>query len=232
VSFFTAVIGEPPAMKRTVSARLIVDSAEVRADEVSVPRDPNFELVEVDRTFRQFIWIDRDFYAAALVDDDETVVLFSVTSRDSRFHPEFTSGPPGNIPRLAVKLGKTRFSDLSADPERVISWLGARQFVYGEVFDLANPGLYQHFACSINDAGSALPSSPPHPFDLEAGPWGIDVRGLTGGDEASERARVFRKSAVINTWTVIGPSPLFADYAPESIPLLFGIHRDLVRTLG
>jgi hypothetical protein len=69
LSFFTSVIGEPPAIRRTATR----------------PHD------QYGRPFREAIYIDPLFYVQAIVDQDETVLSFAVTTRDKRFRPGFLS---------------------------------------------------------------------------------------------------------------------------------------------
>jgi hypothetical protein len=80
LSFFEAVLGEPPTIKRTVTGK--------RTDYVE---EANFEIrkVEHPRDFREYIWIDPDFFVQAVTDDEDTVLAFSVTARNPRFNPRF-----------------------------------------------------------------------------------------------------------------------------------------------
>lgn len=88
LSFFASVLGEPPAMQRTI----------VKADYVELVHssDPDFdphadarETQErfVERSFIESTFIDRDYYVQAISDDDETVLAFSVTTARSASDP-------------------------------------------------------------------------------------------------------------------------------------------------
>jgi hypothetical protein len=155
ISFFSSVLAEPPAMRRTVEATVTSFDNTGNAH-----REP--------KTWLEVVWIDRDFYVHAVADKDETIHAYSVTTRSRRFHPKLK--PPGGsfvergwvLRQLgfaekfkgapAVKLGKTRFQDLGR-PDLAAAWIGAHNLHYFEDFWGGNPGLYQHFVYSINDAG-------------------------------------------------------------------------------
>lgn len=157
LSFFASVLANPPAMRRSF------DSAITRFDDDDTP-------YPVSVTFIEAVWIDRYFYVHAIADPDETVHAYSVTTRNRRFHPTFR--PPGGTavepswlmrrllrreyrfkPNPAVTLGTTRFAELGP-PQQAASWVGAHNAHYFEAYYFGNPGYYQHFVFSINDAGA------------------------------------------------------------------------------
>jgi len=156
LAYFTSVLGEPPAMRRTFESEIS------RFDEYG-------RWVPDSKTFIEVVYIDRDFYVQALTDVDETVHAYSVTTRSKHFRPSFR--PPGGfaverhlvLRRLGlhyryernrgIKLGKTRFAELMT-PNQAASWVGAHNAHYFEAVYLGNPGLYQTFVYSINDAGA------------------------------------------------------------------------------
>ncbi|MEX2646453.1 MAG: ETEC_3214 domain-containing protein [Gaiellaceae bacterium] len=154
ISFFSSVLGEPPAMRRTE------ESAVTRFGEAG-----NRYLEP--KTWIECVWIDRDFYVHAVADEDETVHAYSVTTRSKRFRPTFRQpggwwierGRLGRLLRLRqigrhprIKLGKTRFHELGW-PQQSSSWIGAHNMHYFEAYWGANPGFYQWFIYGINDAG-------------------------------------------------------------------------------
>lgn len=156
VSFFESVLGDPPAMRRSASGSVTAF-------------DDAGEPYAVPKTWTECIWIDRDFYVHAVADEDETIHAYSVTTRSRRFRPTLrqpggTWVERGRIARMfrrselkrmpKVKLGKTRFHELGR-PEHAASWMGMHNLHYFEAYWGANPGLYQWFVYSINDAGYA-----------------------------------------------------------------------------
>jgi hypothetical protein len=174
LTYFTSVLGDPPATRRSVEVGISEFDEDGRRS-----RRPH--------VFTEAVYIDRDFYVHTLADADETVQAFSVTSRNKRFKPEFC--PPGGSgyerrwplrrwdrfrwgyrANQAIKLGKTRFIELG-HPDRAASWVGAHNAHYFEAHYLGNPGHYQTFVYSINDAGAWIWTAP---FDAMAPPlaWG------------------------------------------------------------
>jgi hypothetical protein len=249
LSFFEAVLGEPPAMRRTV----------VKQDFREYIRrgDPRFQRggeelqeVYVEKEFTECIFIDRDYYVQVICDDDQTVLSFSVTVRGSHFHPVFQM--PSKIgwrerrrwsrrtgetfePLFRVRLGRTRFAELDrGDPEEFIgphfkAWIGARSFSYSEDHYYGNPGYYQTF---VFTAGSNA-RIPTGIGDLsgaiqEAGgeEWPDRERDDQPNWDQMPKAQAFRRQAIITTYTVIS-----VNLQLDNHPSTFGPHGDEVRTL-
>jgi hypothetical protein len=80
--------------------------------------------------------------------------------------------------------------DSIGKPKEIGCSVGARRFEYHEEFYFGNPGKYQEFAFSVNDAGFRH-----HPFISGLAPLSLD-------DPAVE---LFRREAVINTYTITAP---------------------------
>jgi hypothetical protein len=155
LSFFSSVLGEPPALRRSLLSDVTV-------------YDDNGTGQRETRQFIEAVYIDRDFYVHVYTDHDETVQAYSVTTRSKRFKPRFRS--PGGwaaerrwlrrwarfryrfVPHPTVTLGKTRFIELGR-PDCAAAWLGAHNAHYFEAYYCGNPGYYQNFVYSINDAG-------------------------------------------------------------------------------
>jgi hypothetical protein len=157
LTFFSSVLGEPPAQRRRVFGQ-------------RTTFDENGQRVVGPRIFVEALWVDPAFYVQAIADEDETIHAYSVTARTKRFRPAFR--PPGataipltGIRRLLLRreyrikpnreivLGKTRFADLD-NPLNASSWVGAHNAHYFETHYFGNPGYYQHFIYSVNDAGA------------------------------------------------------------------------------
>lgn len=140
------------------------------------------------------------------------------------------------MPRLVVRLGKTRFGDLDETPWRIVANVGARRGWYGEVFDLGNPGYYLSYGCAVADSGYVARSrGPALPVDAEHGEWDFDLRtDPVDGDEANlQRPQVaaYRRHTRINTWAVIG-GPFDPVHDPTPVRVMFGADHDHVRTLA
>ena len=155
LSFFVAVLGEPPAIKRSItknSVELITVD-----DPRYAPRRGDRELdpqeTWVPRTLTECFFIDRDYYVQTISDDDETVLAFSVTVRSRRFRPTLLIPKPLGWsdrfrilreqrrwprPLARLTLGRTRFADLdSKDPNQQVgphfrARMGARWAGYSE----------------------------------------------------------------------------------------------------
>jgi hypothetical protein len=156
LSFFTSVLGEPPAQRRSFMSNMTA------YDDRGQPVPDNSLFVEA-------VWIDRDYFVHAYADADESVVAYSVTTRSTRFRPTFRPpwgqtvqrgwlmtklGRPYRVERArAVKLARTRFSEMQR-PDHASSWVGAHNWHYYEAVWGGNPGYYQWFVYSINDAGA------------------------------------------------------------------------------
>lgn len=246
VSFFTSVLGEPPAMRRTFEHPATVDFDEAGNRVLGLA------------SYVECVWIDRDFYVHAIADEDHTVHAYSVTTRSRRFRPALSipggsayerRWPLSRIARFAwgtranprVTLGKTRFGDIEP-PGQSACWVGAHNYHYFEAHYFGNPGYYQHFVFSINDAGvytagDRLGDEFMHTFawgfgdaDTSLDPRGqlrqaIAVADAAAGDGEGEddwkppddpprpeRWQAFRRDARPNTYTVIGPALLLDDY--------------------
>jgi hypothetical protein len=192
--------------------------------------------------FWENIYADRDFYVQALTDKDDTVQAFAVTTRARRFRPKivspgFSSHEPGWLrralrrqgrltPIFSLRLGKSRFSELG-QPDRVAGYLGAHTFGYWEAHWLGNPGNYQTYVFAVNDAGAEGFHSATTLFPLDdAAAWDIQWPDGVRDFEDLPNLHAFRRSAVMNTYAVLGPSMSLDDY-----PITYGPHVHHVRTI-
>ena len=100
-------------------------------------------------------------------------------------------------------------------PDKAAGWVGAHNMHYYEAYWLGNPGNYQWYVFSINDAGAYAWDAPligtimgdDAPWDFD---WGFDP----DTDPPFERVRgwrEFRRRARMNTYTVIGPTLVLED---------------------
>ena len=232
LSFFGSVLGEPPAMSRTVPAEL--EEFDEQAG----------QMVPMRRTLSEHFFIDRDYYVQAICDEEASVMAFSVTTRSKRFAPTFSFPPrpgwrrrrrfkreTGQVfrPFYRVRLGRTRFSDLTARQPRVRAEVGARTFSYTELYYFGNPGYYQHFGFTASSAAYFAKIGPIREV-VEA--IGRDWTGGVADERGQERLHNlgllnrFRRETRVTTFTVIGPH-----LQPEDHPVTFGPHGDDVRTL-
>lgn len=254
LSFFEAVLGEPPAIRTTITKddyREVVSVGDPRFDPaLATPDDPSHQ-VEIRKEFTECFFIDRDYYVQTISDDDETVLAFSVTSRRRRFRPVFeVPSRVGRLdrlrwrresgekyePLLRVQLRRTRFADLDAtDPDhyapphfKVVA--GARPFWYSEFHSFGNPGDYQTYVVTASYAAGRAPVGQAWSVQEEIGErreWPDPNEDEIEPDwEDMPVTQRFRRESVITTYTVIGPRLWEVNY-----PSTFGPHGDEVRTL-
>lgn len=238
VSFFSSVLGEPPAMRRTEQ------SAVARFDDGG-------NRYHEPKTWIECVWIDRDFYVHAVADEDETIHAYSVTTRSKRFRPAFRQpggwwierGLLGRLLRLPkmklnpkIQLGKTRFHALGR-PEPAAAWIGAHNAHYFEAYWGANPGLYQWFVYGINDSGYG-------PWDagwdyerMHTFAWGFDDTGVIDPQLAVvQAAREADEAAAHGQESEPSPEILDGDerfevgeYAEEPLPAFYEAFRRRAR---
>lgn len=233
LDFFTTVLREPPAMKRTAEATV---------------RDFTGETEKlVLKSFTECFFVMPEMYVQTISDEDGSVLAYTVNSRKRWFRPTFYA--PRRIrfrerirglirwrrwwqPNMRVKLNKTKFAEaLEERPEpddfsvRVQAWIGARSFVYSEPHYFGNPGYYQTFVLTHNDLApvgrlrheelaALINASQTDQFD-------------DGTASQTPEARSFRRHTPVTAFTVLGPHLDVDDYHWK-----FGPHGDEVRMLG
>jgi hypothetical protein len=245
--FFSSVLGEPPAMQRT----LVKDDYLVPLVVGDPSFDPDdYQLKPETREFTISVFIDRDYYVQTVTDTDQTVLAYSVTSRSRRFRARYQPVNPRGLmwrwrwsvknrrryPKpLSVKLCRTRFADLDPDdladfsPPHFKIQIGAHNFTYSEFRYFGNPGNYQSFVWTASDAA------------LHSVPQGLGLaRNQVGAEEWPDPEAIsepeweqmpavakLRREAVITTYSVISIALPLRNY-----PLpRFGPNHNEVRTL-
>lgn len=237
ISYFSSALGEPPAIRRTQEGTISV-------------YDGTGKRSEKPKTWRECIWIDRDFYVQAFADGDETIHAYSVTTRSKHFNPRFRA-PGGHVVdrnriqrflfmpvvklQPKIKLGKTHFEVLGR-PQQAAAWRGAHNFHYFESYYLGNPGLYQTFVFSINDSGYRSFGQ----WDQRLNNFSIGFSDDGRRDLAQENEQLpdwyesFRRKARVNTYTVMTLSlqdyPVFAP-PPKPYTTSFGPSSNITRTI-
>lgn len=238
ISFFSSVLGEPPAIRRTQEST------------VSIYGNTGKRNRE-QKIWTECIWIDRDFYVQAYADKDETIHAYSVTTRSKHFNPRFR--PPGGhtvepsrIGRLLrmptiklqpqIKLGKTHFAVLG-HPQQAAAWSGAHNIHYFESYHHGNPGYYQTFVFSINDSGYRPYEHWDHhlhTFSIGFTSDGQRAWLEEGNSQIPDWYDNFRRQARINTYTVM--TLALIDYPffmppPKVYPTNFGPSSGITRTI-
>jgi hypothetical protein len=234
LSFFEAVLTEPPAIRRTV---------EVELREYQERLGRSVERL-VKRDFTECFFTDRDYYVQTLSDGDDTVHGFSVTTRRKRFKPHIVFPDLGRRARrriereierrwgpfVEIRLGHTRFD--RAVPNR--DWkpslkfaLGARTWSYSELYYFGNPGYYQTFVFTASGTAGGFPVGDLAALTEEIGPdYPPGSAESDPADFESPQVQRFRRETAVTTYTVF-MTPVLGNHFPVN----FGPHEDHVRTL-
>jgi hypothetical protein len=110
---------------------------------------------------------------------DGTVVRWAVTTTDVNFRPMFRLPPMDSTgKRWTIRLLATSFAEITEQPLRTHSCIGARRIRYSERYYFGNPGAYQTYLLAYNDAGVG---------------------------ELNTTGELIARSTVINTFGVEGP---------------------------
>lgn len=208
--------------------------------------EADFDLVQLRVEMSEVIWVDRHYYVQALVDGDESVLAFAVTTRHRRFRPKYEGpSPPSWLerarilsrfrrggytrqPLLTVRLLKTRFAALDNTPRATFANLGLRRFNYAEAHWFGNPGAYQHFVLAWNDAGASSSGWPDPTLIFGEGMGVFRTGAWAAGPHPPSPNEVldFRRQSTFNTYAVVGPR-----FHIEDFPVSFGPDLDEVRTI-
>jgi hypothetical protein len=156
---------------------------------------------------RELVYRDRHVWVQVLADEHEAVARFSITVTDPRFRFQISDLTFGH---LTAKLGRTSFSGAHSQLEQQGRSLriGAHNFEYAEAYWFGNPGSYQWYVLSHNDAGTGN-------FDFTVGGRGqspfqdgvlkSENTDYPEFDFQGDGAERFRVKTTINTLTVLGP---------------------------
>jgi hypothetical protein len=254
LSFFEAVLGEPPAMRRSFQQpdEAIVTQDDPRFDPRLVQPGESWHAVPETRSLIESIFIDRDYYVQTISDLDQTVLAFSVTSRSSRFRPRYDLPARPSlferrrlrkkfnyryVPLVSVVLGHSTFASLDprdpaqfAGPHYKVS-SGAHNWTYSEFHYLGNPGSYQSVVLTASDVAvhAAHGDAWKVQQELDGRQEWPDPVPTQYADQpawgALSEAQRFRRETVITTYTVAHNLPL-GDPA-----FTFGPQVNMVRTL-
>lgn len=143
----------------------------------------------------EHLYIYPKFVVKAQADENGTVRLMSVTTRDKNFNPQMKL-PNGS----KVRLGITVFSDVSKEPDIIQAADANAGSYYYEAFWFGGPGRYRGFALSANLAG--------YNNDIPEKIEKVIYKSKSGGmwDGSCLRAddvEIFRDWQVVNTYTVM-----------------------------
>ena len=131
---------------------------------------------------------------------------------------------------VAAKLGKTPFGAVSpTDPAKIRLDVGARRLWYSETYYFGNPGLYQWYVVSLNQAADFVGDIEPMVR------WYHDPQrpGDPNAFPSTDLGRRFRSTTCPNTYSVsapmFDPDTLAADDHSADALAVFGADYDTVR---
>ena len=198
---------------------------------------PTFKTKKKDIDIYEYVFLDDNcYYIQVLTDFDDSVLAYSVTTRDEQFNPKITIPLSRAIVKngeltgdkdisLNVELGKTRFIELG-EPYEIVSRLGAHDFYYSEKYYFGNPGLYQSYYFTQNEMGY-IKNIDSQDFDLEFDDLGVKKEKMKSTDKDITE---FRKNFIVNTYTVTAPLVDFDDELFKDIQ--FGPNKYQVRVIN
>lgn len=192
----------------------------------------NYEIADLikgefkDTNLSEYVFVHEYYFVQALTDDNDRIVAYSVTTRKGNFNPKLELGPftRGEKKPLIIELGKTKFKELSGDSQNVVSFLGIHNFYYHEAYYFGNPGNYQAYVFTLNEAGYAGLEEELNPYTFLPPDKNITENLQTTDPDIQK----FRDNAVINTYTVTSPGELFGN---ELTSYRFGPKYHQVRIL-
>ena len=178
----------------------------------------------------EYIFVNKYYYLQAITNTDDKVLATSITTREPNFNPLISLGPyTTDRKTFNVELGKTTFFELEKNgfgkPTSVSGGIGNRRFFYGEEYYFGNPGNYQYYYFSLNDAGYIKYS--------EGDDWSLPLIDEQGKVKLENpKTENFRKNQIINTFTITDPlvntnDVCFSGFAEDNSEKCFYLGPDL-----
>lgn len=135
--------------------------------------------IKQPKELHQYIYSFEKFYLQVVFDEENTVQLFTVTSKTPDFRPK--------IPYIDIALGDKTFSEIGGG-KKFQSNLSSKFYEYAEFLYLGNPGNYRNLYLAYNPAGILYKREPIWPSFEEL--------------EDKKAIEQFRSSAYPNTYGV------------------------------
>ena len=217
IGYFDSLLGYP-AIKNTRKIKYV----HYLMKDINNPKE-----IEEEVTYKEYFYINENYYVQAVTDESNKVGMYSITARSTKYIPEIKS----DLGEL-IRLGKSEYGDLKNEPRKVAGLLGMniKHFNYYEVF-LFDPGNYRYVVYSSNPNGYFENVGR---LDWEIG--NIFAKGFSVDDNdfpMHEKHNAFRKSTTINTYSVTTPWFQAIDLSDEGVnyggsKINFGPHVDQV----
>ncbi len=216
--YVIGLFGEPAYMQHREGRRLCVSSD---------ASHPEYEIIK----FTERIWLlADDGYLQILTDELDNVVRYSLTTRNRRFHPRIpVGGISGNVPSFSVELGRTLFTEIPGDPDRVYRGpSGATApYEYRQSYYYGRTGGYADWTCTYNAAGLPPGDHLTAAVPIPAWEQALSARSWLAGlnDDQRDSINRSRASTVVNTITIEHPQ------SDRSGKISYGPDRELVRLM-
>jgi hypothetical protein len=137
-------------------------------------------------SFTERLWVlGDDGYLQILSDELDNIIRYSLTTRSRKFHPRVPVGAvSGGLPEFLIRLGRTRFSEIPLEPDRVYRGPhGATEpYEYRQSYYYGRAGGYADWTCTYNAAG--LTPVKPLSTTVPVPSWGhaLSGRGWLAGN--------------------------------------------------
>jgi hypothetical protein len=157
---------------------------------------------------RELVFHTRHAWVQVIVDEYDAVARFSVTVTDPRFRFQVRDLTHH---QLSAVLGHTSFADAGRqhEPQGQSLRTGAHNHEYAEAYWFGNPGAYQWYVLSRNDAvgtGAIDYSVGGHgQTSFQTGVLESGANMRPDSIPKSDQLALFRTKSLINTLTVLGP---------------------------
>jgi hypothetical protein len=143
-------------------------------------------------------------WVSTSIGPDDAVTAISITVLSDAFGYDAGGLSWGMLNGLV--LGRSKYSSAAPQPNEGAEWaLGARRTFYRELLYFGNPGMYQWYVLSSNDAGVMKYGSPPPSFQAATGRFASHPVWV-GAEAASvnqPELDVYRAKSSPNTLTIV-----------------------------
>lgn len=171
--------------------------------------EPVFIDYSKDKTQKEYIFIDKDFYTQVITNNNDKVLAFFITFRKKDFNPKIKNK------LFIIELGKSTLKDIydKNNLQKCFGFLGntARSYYFEEYY-FGRSGYYQKYLFGYNDAG----------FNQENK---NDLSFLIGKNKENnlceEIKNIQRENIIINTYGMISDNV-------EKLEFDYGVNKNVV----
>lgn len=192
---------------------------------------PDFVTRSESGNLREALFHGREYWAQAIYDEDETVLLYSITSCSSHFNPRF------DTPAGKVKLNLARMAELG-QPQLIhylLATASGNMYTFDEYY-FGNPGGYKTYFFGVSDGCRVLLSANSYRTTPTTGSkvivpdTGPPLNYLNVNfPQGNSRISNLRETSVLNTYAETAP---FVGFEEISDGFQIGANRILTRTVN